>query len=191
LNRRAAALTAAALVAVLLPSVACRRSPAPAPGDGRQAETPETLDSEGDEFTLRLLFPGRGGRLHVEERTVPSPERRLELVRLSVTELMAGPSDPDLVSPFPPEVGLGEVLISEAGIVYIDLEAPDLGDPPSSGSLSELLEVYSVVNSVLWNVPDLSGVVLLWNGTQRPTFAGHLDTSRPLSLKEDLIAGRR
>ena len=190
MSRRAAALAAAALLPLLLPLVACRRATPPEPqATGDELEL-ETLDIEGGGLDLHLFFPGRGGRLHVEERRVPAPVRRLELVQIAVTELFSGPSDPDLVSPFPPDVGLGEVLISEAGIVYIDLEAPHLDDPPSSGSLSELLEVYSVVNSVLWNVPGLRGVVLLWNGTQRPTFAGHLDTSRPLSLKEDLIAGR-
>ncbi len=30
------------------------------------------------------------------------------------------------------------------------------------------------------NVPQATRVALLWNGTQRLTFSGHLDTSRPL-----------
>ena len=43
-----------------------------------------------------------------------------------------------------------------------------------------MLSVYSIVNTVLLNIPEISAVVLLNNGQQRPTFAGHLDTSRPL-----------
>jgi hypothetical protein len=192
LSRRAVAIAAAA-IAVLVLLVAFfvgRRSRTPQGREAELSEVPlETLDIEGDELRLRLLFPGPSGHLYLEERLVPPPTRRVDLVRLAVSELFAGPSDPDLVAPFPPEVAVADVLLSEEGVAYIDLAAPHLSDPPPSGSLTELLEIYSIVDSVLLNAPDIRGVVLLWNGSQRPTFAGHLDTSRPLRLKRDLIAG--
>ena len=40
--------------------------------------------------------------------------------------------------------------------------------------------VYSLVDTVVANVPQIQRVALLWNGTQRETFSGHLDTSQPL-----------
>lgn len=192
MSRRAVAIAAAAIVALvfLIAFFVGRRSQTPEGLQPESSEIPlETLDIEGDELRLRLLFPGARGRLYFEERLVPPPSRRVDLVRLAVTELFAGPSDPDLVAPFPPDVTVADVLLSEEGVAYIDLAAPHLAGPPPSGSLTELLEIYSIVDTVLLNAPDVRGVVLLWNGAQQATFAGHLDTSRPLTLKRDLIAG--
>ena len=75
-------------------------------------------------------------------------------------------------------------------MIYLDLAAAQLATPPVSGSRGELLVVYSFVNSLLANVPEARGVVLLWNGNQRPTFAGHIDTTRPLPAESKWLARR-
>ncbi len=93
-----------------------------------------------------------------------------------------------LVRPFPPEVKLGSVELSADGIAFVDLRWPDHEDPPESGSTEEIQRVYSVVDSLALNVPEVNRVVLLWNGTQRITFSGHLDTSRPLQPDRTLLA---
>jgi hypothetical protein len=93
-----------------------------------------------------------------------------------------------MVRPFPPEVKLGGVELSADGVAYIDLRWADHQDPPESGSTEEIQRVYSVVDSVALNVPQVNRVVLLWNGTQRTTFSGHLDTSRPLLPDRTLLA---
>ncbi len=94
----------------------------------------------------------------------------------------------DLVRPFPPEVKLGAVELSADGTAFVDLRWQDHEDPPESGSTEELQRVYSLVNSLALNVPQVVRVVLLWNGTQRVTFSGHLDTSRPLVADRTLLA---
>jgi hypothetical protein len=93
-----------------------------------------------------------------------------------------------LVRPFPPEVKLGGVELSADGTAFIDLRWPNHDDPPESGSTEEIQRVYSLVDSVALNVPQVTRVVLLWNGTQRITFSGHLDTSRPLLPDRTLLA---
>ena len=50
------------------------------------------------------------------------------------------------------------------------------------------MTVYSLVNSILANEPRARRVMLLWNSQQRPTFAGHVDLTRPLTLHSGLIA---
>ena len=60
--------------------------------------------------------------------------------------------------------------------------------PPVAGSQRELLAAYSLVNSVCGNVPRIRGVVLLWNSEQRTTFAGNLDTTRPLTPNRRLVS---
>ncbi|MBP9825123.1 MAG: hypothetical protein KBF21_12930, partial [Thermoanaerobaculia bacterium] len=59
-------------------------------------------------------------------------------------------------------------------------------EPPQSGSTVELLRIYAVVHTVLRNVAEANRVVLLWNGVQRSSLAGHVDTGHPLRLRADL-----
>jgi hypothetical protein len=93
-----------------------------------------------------------------------------------------------LVRPFPPEVKLGDVQLAADGTAFVDLRWPDHDDPPESGSTEEIQRIYSLVNTVAFNVPQANRVVVLWNGTQRLTFSGHLDTSRPLLPDRTLLA---
>lgn len=100
----------------------------------------------------------------------------------------APPNASGLVRPLPPEVKLGDVQLSADGTAFVDLRWPGHDDPPESGSTAEIQRVYSLVDSVALNVPQVNRVVLLWNGTQRITFSGHLDTSRPLVADRSLLA---
>ncbi|PYQ60097.1 MAG: sporulation protein, partial [Acidobacteria bacterium] len=59
--------------------------------------------------------------------------------------------------------------------------------PPPGGSTEEIQRVYSVVDSIVLGVPQASRVVLLWNGSQRETFSGHLDLSVPLVPDRGLL----
>jgi hypothetical protein len=92
-----------------------------------------------------------------------------------------------LVRPYPPEVKLGDVQLGADGTAFVDLRWPEHDDPPESGSTEEIQRIYSLVNSVAFNVPQATRVVLLWNGTQRLTFSGHIDTSRPLLPDRTLL----
>ena len=58
------------------------------------------------------------------------------------------------------------------------------------GSKQELLVVYSLVGSVVRNVEGVERVGLLWNGNQGSTFAGHVDTTRPLRVDDRYLAQR-
>lgn len=143
-----------------------------------------------------LYFPGADGRLHTETRELaPSPEPADNVTRL-VQALIAGPSDKGLWPPLPEGVSLGRAYVvgdleedSDDVTVVLDLVTAD-GTRPSTGSKNEMLMLYSLVNTVLLNVEGAERVVLLWNGRQSSTFAGHVDTSRPLGPAAGLIAGR-
>lgn len=132
---------------------------------------------------VRLYFPGSGGWLAEETRPLPEMESPLEAI---ATELIAGPTESGHFRAFPEGTSVGSVFVSADAVAYIDLVSTS-ANPPSSGSREEMLSVYSVVNSILANLPELDSVVLLWNGQQRPTFAGHLDTGRPLQQNDSLI----
>ena len=102
----------------------------------------------------------------------------------------------ELLPALPAEVRLLAVELID-GVAYVDLTtaAGDSGtgagagtagrsavvlERPAMGLTEELLAVYSLVNSLTANNLRIDRVVLMWNGEQRPTFAGHVDTTRPL-----------
>lgn len=120
---------------------------------------------------------GIGLRLERRELQVTSaPKDRIR----RISEALLTPR-PDGVRLFPDGVGLAGVQLSKDGTAYVNLVWEGHEDPPPSGSTEEIQRVYSLVNSITTNVPEARRVILLWNGLQRPTFAGHLDTSRPLA----------
>ena len=116
------------------------------------------------------------------------PEAREELlpalpagVRLLAVELIDGVAYVDLTTV---DVGSGRGAARAAGRSALVLERPAMG------LTQELLAVYSLVNSLTANNLGVDRVVLMWNGEQRPTFAGHVDTTRPLMADLDRNAER-
>jgi spore germination protein GerM len=133
-----------------------------------------------------LYFPTDGGRLAGERRELQVTESPRDRTRKIVQGLLAGPKAQTLYSPFPKGVRLGSVLIS-GDVAYLDLVWDGHPEPPSSGATEEIQRIYSVVDSICLNVPQVQRVVLLWNGFQRITF-GHLDLSQPIRPDRSLVA---
>jgi Sporulation and spore germination len=140
----------------------------------------EAAGEGGEKVSFNLYFPGAGGGLQVEPRELQVTEAPKDRARKVVAALLAGPTAAGLARPFPEGVTLGSVQLSDDGTAYIDLRWPDHPDPPPGGSTEEIQRVYSVVDSITLNVPQISRVALLWNSVQRESFSGHLDLSRPL-----------
>lgn len=154
------------------------------PGLGDTAATAET---EGKDFLVTLYFPGPNGLLVPERRTIQATSEPKDRVAKIVAALLAGPEQDDLVRPFPEGTEVGSVQITAGGAAYIDLRSASLPDPPPTGSTGEMQMVFSIVHSVAANVEQAPRVALLWNGVQRVSFGGHLDTSRPLYPDRSLL----
>lgn len=132
-----------------------------------------------EKLTVELFFPADAG-LRTEKREIEVTSAPKDRIRKIVAALLSGPMSSGAARPFPEGVMLGSVQLGEDGTAYLDLRWDGHPDPPSSGSTEEMQRIYSLVNSITANVPQARQLVLLWNGAQRETFSGHLDTSRPL-----------
>ncbi len=152
----------------------------------------ETAETAGDPSVplsaAALFFPDDSGNLSAETTQVPELPTELRIRRLA-EGLIAGPQDTTgvLHAPLPKETQVGGVLVLD-GIAYVDLHGKDEGPPPAVGSMDEQMILYSLVDTIVLNTPGVERVVLLWNGSQRETFAGHFDTTRPLAADKSLIA---
>lgn len=166
----------------------CDREEASAPTDG--APTAEVPERSPDAPEVVLFFPAAGGQLAGVRVGLELPEEPQERIRGLLLALLEGPEeDGSLVRPFGSDVGLGEVYLDARGVAYVDLVSEVHGDPPPSGSRTEMQRVFSVVDTVLLNSEEARAVVLLWNGRQRASLAGHVDTGHPLGIDRSLLRG--
>lgn len=158
-----------------------------APG---QVAVPDAPMLEADETLADFYYPGTGGRLFVEQRALPASESIEERLSTLLEAFLLGPESEDLYPAFPPEVSLGHAMLTVDGVAQIDLTITGQNANLPWGSRQEMLAVYGLVDTVLLNLPEIQGVILLRNGEQRSTFGGHLDTTRLLLANQDLVAER-
>lgn len=74
----------------------------------------------------------------------------------------------------PKETRVNAVYVTGNGTAYIDLDDTVQQELPG-GAESELLAVYSIVNSLALNLPEIETVKVLIQGMDTPTLAGHID----------------
>jgi len=190
MSRRSASVFLAVVLLVTLGIVLLFRSQRSEEKTPAQVAEPERPQLEAEEVLAELYYPGSGGRLFVEQRALPaSADLEIRLSQL-LAAFLSGPESEDLYPAFPPEVSLGHPLITDQGIAYIDLTITGQNTHLPWGSRQEMLAVYGLVDTVLLNLPEIQGVILLRNGEQRSTFGGHLDTTRLLLANQDLVAKR-
>jgi hypothetical protein len=163
------------------PAVAAAVEPATA------APSPALPAEPTESWPARLYYPAANDRLLPEERLVESGDTAVARATALLRSFLSTPPAAPRVPPFPAAVEVGRVLLLADGTLVADLRSTE-ADPPASGSTVELLRVYSLVHTLLRNVPDANQVVLLWNGRQRTSFAGHVDTARPLRARPELDA---
>ncbi len=143
--------------------------------------------ASGRRISVRLYFeaPDREGLLP-EEREVAFSADLARQLRTVVEELAKG-SRTGLVSTLPEGTRVLEVFVQARGVAWVDLSSEASSGLPG-GSKSELLTVYSVVNTIVTNFPAVSRVRLVVNDQPATSLGGHVDLSRPLPPDMTLVA---
>lgn len=136
--------------------------------------------------TVRLFFLKEGDfRLHPEEREIPSHEETVIDAKQTIIELIKGPLDGG-ISAVPEGTRLREMFISREGIAYVDFSR-EMRDNHVSGTAAEMATVFAIVNSLTVNFKSIERVAILIDGNERETLNGHVDLTRPLLPRLDLI----
>ena len=133
-----------------------------------------------------LYFIGRGNDvLTSEDRVLPHPADTEAFGSLILNALVEGPLQ-DFIPTIPKGASLRAFFIEDSGIAYADFSG-HLKENHHGGSEAELLTIYSIVNSLVLNIPEINMVKILIDGHESTTLAGHLDIRFPLKANMLLI----
>lgn len=135
----------------------------------------QALQSESTvKEAVTLYFPDFDtGMLDPEARVIalaPNKEDRVRQIVLALIEGSAQGHGPAL----PASAALRAVFITPGGDAYLDFSSDVTQDFPV-GIASETLAIYSVVDSVIANVPAVKRVRFLVQGQEVDTLDGHAD----------------
>ncbi len=131
----------------------------------------------------RLFFPGNNNDvlLRTRDLTIFDSLEIENRIRQIVEKLIQGGDDPDLFHRLPPDTRLNEVFVAENGVVYLDFNIA-ISDNHPGGVLPEQATVYSIVNSITYNLEAIDRVKILVGGTEKETLAGHCLLLLPLEM---------
>ena len=133
-----------------------------------------------------LYFSDREGEYLIgEKRKILKKDAVQEEAKETVIELIKGPSG-KLIPTLPSRTELLTLQISDAGVARVNFN-PALSKDHPGGSSAEMMTVYSIVNSLTLNFPQIKRVQILISGKPIATIVGHLSLEEPVSPKPDLI----
>jgi len=161
--------------------------PAAATGDVAPSRPSSEAQEPQRRINVKLFFQAADRRgLVIEDRTVAFSSDLTRQIRVVVEELIRG-SESGSLAPFSSGTRVLDVFVTARGVAYVDL-SKEISENWPGGSDSELLSVYSLVNSVSANFPSVRRVQLLVDDHPATTLAGHVDVSRPLTADMTFLA---
>ncbi len=157
--------------------------------NSRRSERPlESGDAAGG-TSVRLYFADpREAGLRAEERIIAHGEGPGAFGSALIEALIDGPNL-DLAPTLPSGAAVKNYDIRN-GVAYVDLNAATVSGL-TGGSESELLAVYSIVNTVCLNLPEVEAVKILIEGESVATLKGHMDLRFAFKPDQTLIRQQR
>lgn len=139
-----------------------------------------------DKMLAHFYYANRENtHLTAEERLVVRAEDPVEFGRNIVNGLIRGPKG-DLINPIPNGTTLRTFFISSDRIAYVDLSEA-IADHHSGGIESEIMTIFSIVNTLILNISEINAVKIVVNGRETETLAGHIDIRYPFTANMILI----
>ena len=147
--------------------------------DSRYGSESNTMPTD-----VHLFFTDdRNYFLKAEKQTLPLTGDPVTDGRRIIDQLLQGPKE-GLHRIIPDATQVRSFFVTPDGTAYADF-SESLRDKHPGGSRTELLTVFSIVNSLILNIPDIRQVMILIEGQETLTLAGHIDTRYP--YKADML----
>ena len=144
------------------------------------------LGTEARETVTLYFLSEDKPNLSQEKREIPVFDSVSLKARRIVNELLAG-SEKGLICPFPEKTQLREFYLSEDGTAFVDFSGEVRNDHPF-GSSADIATVYSLVNTLTFNIKEIKQVVILVDGRESQTLGGHIDLTKPFVFRADMIS---
>ena len=151
-----------------------------------------TVDASAPIRTLivEVFFPSaEENGLVAEAREIFATSAPGDRAKQIVADLISGPATELAVRGLPRNTRLRQIYVLANGVAYLDF-TDELRNGLGGGSNEELLAIYSIVDSVVLNVPEILRVGILINSKPVDTLNGHMSLRRPLRPDISLIVGR-
>ncbi len=153
---------------------------------GEDAQLAQEISAPSKKSPVHLYFADRHNYyLTAEQRVVNHSQNPTGLAQTIVEELIKGPQK-GLLKTIPTGTQLRAIYITPDGTCYVDLSETVIKNHPG-GSKSELFTIYSMVNSLVLNVPEIERVKILIDGKEAFTLAGHIDLQLPVKANMLLL----
>ncbi len=136
---------------------------------------------------IHLYFANKENSfLIAEKRLLAQTDDPAQMGKLIVESLIKGPKE-GLMRTIPSDAALRALFVTKDKTAYVDLTKAAREKHPG-GCKSEMITIYSIVNSLILNVPEIDAVKILIDGRESMTLAGHIDLRFP--LKADMLLVR-
>ena len=141
------------------------------------------LYSPGDPpMTVKIFFPGEGPNLlSAEDQKIFKSAELTNRAKQILQKVIDGPVTKGFVASIPKDTKLQEVFVSDDGVAFVDFSST-ISTNHHGGIQDEQATIYSVVNSLTYNLPEIQRVKILVGGTEKETLAGHCLLLLPLEL---------
>ena len=141
---------------------------------------------QSDRSVVHLYFAYKDiAFLASEERVVVHSGDIIEFGKSIIDALIKGPKR-ELMRTIPIGTALRAFYATPDGTAIVDL-TQNAADKHPGGSNSEMLTIYSIVNSLILNIPEVKTVKILIEGREPMTLAGHVDIRFPFKANMLLI----
>jgi spore germination protein GerM len=137
---------------------------------------------------VTLFFEGPEMLLVRETRNVALPENPAGALSVVARELLKGSANAGVPHIFPRDTVVRAAFLLPDGTAFVDLGGNTLSQGWGTGSHEELMAVYSVVQTITTNFPDVKRVRILVNDEPAETLAGHVNLSRSLAPMPVFVA---
>jgi spore germination protein GerM len=147
-------------------------------------QSPELKQSE--KSVVHLYFAHKEvAFLASEQRVMVHSEDIIAFGESIIDALIKGPKR-DFMRTIPIGTALRAFYVTPDGTAVVDLTQNATDNHPG-GSNSEMLTIYSIVNSLVLNIPEVKSVKILIEGRESLTLAGHVDIRFPFKANMLLV----
>lgn len=132
---------------------------------------------------VKLFYPPASGDtvLVAEDAKVFKSAELANRAKQILQKLQEGPQNTGMFPSLPKDTKFQDLFLSEQGTAYVNF-SDTLATNHPGGVIGELATIYSIVNSLTYNLPEIKEVKILIGGAEKETLAGHCLLLLPLQM---------